>query len=275
MPFPPSRRIAAMVTTTSCCGRTSCSSPRWVAMLTVVKSKTTNGLGGSLISNPEMTGVTLNYLIEQCGGLKDGCNQITFTGVPEENGWNGGDEAIESMWNNILVAYEMNGEALGKSWGALMVAELGHPGGAWAKHVNGFVAESVDEPSYLYDPSWSVNNPKDTTTHFWLNAGWFNNNGETFSMSEGVDLSGWGFGWTDVKAGLLIKQFKLSFDYGETWTTYDIPAGMDSYQWVCFDMHWDPPAPGVYVVKLDAVNENDNSIKGVPGCANLLVNVKE
>ena len=40
----------------------------------------TNGRGGSLVSNIPMSGVSVAYLIEQCGGLADGVNAVNATG---------------------------------------------------------------------------------------------------------------------------------------------------------------------------------------------------
>lgn len=39
----------------------------------------TNGRGGSLVSNIPMSGVSVAYLIEQCGGLADGVNAVNAT----------------------------------------------------------------------------------------------------------------------------------------------------------------------------------------------------
>lgn len=248
---------------------------------TATQTCSTNGLGGSLISNIEWTGVPISYLVEQCGGLEDGVNQIYYTTDEAERGFPTGSDdgrgnaATVAEMGNHLLALQMNGEAMGDSWGPYVIVQRGMPAGAWVKHMSTIEFAKEDEPHFLYDPSWCVDNPKDTSTHFWLNAGWLNNDGVTFSMADGVDLSGWGFGWSSVKDGLTVKQFKVSMDYGQNWETFDIPAGMDPYQWVTFNMHWDPPAPGTYVLKLDAVNENGDTVKGEPGCANLLINVTE
>ena len=52
--------------------------------VTMALACATNGRGGSLVSNIPMSGVSVAYLIEQCGGLADGVNAVNATGA---DGW--------------------------------------------------------------------------------------------------------------------------------------------------------------------------------------------
>ena len=48
------------------------------------------------------------------------------------------------------------------------------------------------------------------------------------------------------RKGHEIEAIEFSADYGQTWFTVEVPADMDSYQWVWFTLEWQPEAAGTY-----------------------------
>lgn len=77
----------------------------------------TNGRGGSLVSNIPMSGVSMEYLIEQCGGLLDDSNAVVATA---SDGWKSFAMPVEASTysKDAYIALKYYGEELSKDDGA-------------------------------------------------------------------------------------------------------------------------------------------------------------
>lgn len=106
----------------------------------------TNGRGGSLVSNIPMSGVSMEYLIEQCGGLLDDSNAVVATA---SDGWKSFAMPVEASTysKDAYIALKYYGEELSKDDGAPMVLiSLGNIGAWQVKHVEQIDFMHDDEP---------------------------------------------------------------------------------------------------------------------------------
>ena len=96
----------------------------------------TNGRGGSLVSNIPMSGVSVAYLIEQCGGLADGVNAVNATGADGWKAFPPMNLEASTYTENAYIALKYYGEDLTDDDGAPMtLVTLGNPGARQVKHV--------------------------------------------------------------------------------------------------------------------------------------------
>lgn len=67
-----------------------------------------NSPGGEMVSNVEITGIPVSWVLEQAGGVKEGATALMAT-APD--GWSRG-ETLETHANNgAYLVYEINGDA--------------------------------------------------------------------------------------------------------------------------------------------------------------------
>ena len=208
------------------------------------------GSAGHNIYNAEYTGVELKYIVnELCGGLADDNNMGTAIAYDE---WcNGGmSMPAEEFLDHAIIALDMNGEPLTYEFGgpiALIAPGMG--GGQNPKWIKTMIFSHSDDPfdmpSFLYPQL-----PGDELNP--VSAAWFANDGETFSMADGVELKGYAF--TLAEHFYPLAAIEFSTDYGVTWQTFEVPEDFDPYQWATFTFKWNPPAPGTYVIKVHGVN---------------------
>lgn len=122
--------------------------------------------GEGAIGNARWTGVSLKKVIKACGGLKEGAHHLEFLGADtyfkKNNVFN---YAVSVPWrkvkaNEVLLAWEMNGEPLPKIHGfPLRVVVFGYIGARsckWLYRINAISEPSrgpVQQKEYLYYPS--------------------------------------------------------------------------------------------------------------------------
>lgn len=122
--------------------------------------------GEGAIGNARWTGVSLKKVIKACGGLKEGAKHLEFLGADtyfkKNNVFN---YAVSVPWrkvkaNEVLLAWEMNGEPLPKIHGfPLRVVVFGYIGARsckWLYRINAISEPSrgpVQQKEYLYYPS--------------------------------------------------------------------------------------------------------------------------
>ncbi|MCH7801011.1 MAG: molybdopterin-dependent oxidoreductase [Chloroflexi bacterium] len=200
-----------------------------------------NKVGGGLISNAKWRGVPLSHILERAK-LKPGVFDISFLA------WEDYSESIpleKAMRDEVIVAYEMNGEPLTPKHG--FPARLVFPGYYGLKHVKWLAGiEPVDNDFQ----------------GFWQNRGWTDTPYvETFSRFD-VPRSG-----TTAPAGAVrlagvayvgnrgIANVEISEDGGQTWLSVDhISDPLSSYTWVIWTMDFTPTLRGDMVFRVRATD---------------------
>lgn len=216
----------------------------------------TNGQGGSMVGNFEYTGVSIADLVKDCGGLLEGMNQANILCY---DNWQFAHNALplDIYMKDAIVAYELNGEPLVQENGAPMLLVLpGMPAGAWGKFIQEVQFSHTDEPFNILTKATS--SPAYAGLMNYINAGWLVDDGVEVKLGETVELPGFAWGWTDVRTPLSKIQF--STDGGVTWMDYDIPADFDDNQCTQFTVKWTPKEAGTYVIKVNAFNEDGETM---------------
>ena len=229
----------------------------------------TNGRGGSLVSNIPMSGVSMEYLIEQCGGLLDDSNAVVATA---SDGWKSFAMPVEASTysKDAYIALKYYGEELSKDDGAPMVLiSLGNIGAWQVKHVEQIDFMHDDEPftAALMGAS------DEPTPNYAINGMWFQEHGVEAKVGEPVNLTGAMYSWNRMWGNL--DTIKFSFDMGTSWVEYDVDKEVpdfDPYQWVNFSMDWTPAKAGTYLVKMAATDDLGNEM---PFSVPLFVHVSE
>lgn len=228
------------------------------------------GSAGHNVHNADYTGVTLKDLVDACGGVADGMNIVYLTGADE---WNCCRDAVdgeplEEYMANSLIALDMNGEPIAYEFGgpACFVAP-GMGGAFWCKFVENIEFAKSDAPFDFVEAMDEVI-PGDILNS--VSAAWFQNDGETFKLADGVSLTGYAHALANSVSPLAKIQF--STDLGANWTSTDVPTDHDPLQWTTFDFNWKPETAGTYIVKVRGVNA-DGLLSVVPG--SIIVNVEE
>lgn len=229
----------------------------------------TNGRGGSLVSNIPMSGVSMEYLIEQCGGLLDDSNAVVATA---SDGWKSFAMPVEASTysKDAYIALKYYGEELSKDDGAPMVLiSLGNIGAWQVKHVEQIDFMHDDEPftAALMGAS------DEPTPNYAINDMWFQEHGVEAKVGEPVNLTGAMYSWNRMWGNL--DTIKFSFDMGTSWVEYDVDKEVpdfDPYQWVNFSMDWTPAKAGTYLVKMAATDDLGNEM---PFSVPLFVHVSE
>lgn len=204
-----------------------------------------NPLGGPLIGQVEVKGISLKWLFEQAG-LKEsakGFTAVTPDGEQYQHETVKDVDLAALADSDALIVYEINGERI--PW------DLGYPCQIWvpsipASHwmkmpseiiVRDFVQDGVDGGigRGMVGPA---------------NIGFTNTvEGQIIKAGEPFTFEGYADGWTNQ-----IVAVEFSFDNGETWTRFDTP-GTNTEQWVTWSFTWTPEAgkDTAYVLSARAV----------------------
>ena len=218
----------------------------------------TNGQGGSLVSNIPMTGVSMEYIIDQCGGLVDGNNAVNATAY---DGWSAFVMPLVSSiyTQDAYLVTQYYGEDLTQDDGApIVLVAKGEPGARQVKHVKSIDFCQSDAP--FNDTAMAMSD--EPSPSYAINGMWFQNNGNTYKVGEKVDLSGAVYSWNRVQGNL--ASVKFSFDMGQNWTEYqvsDVLSDFDPTQWISYDVSWTPKKAGTYEIKMSATDDQGNEMK--------------
>lgn len=230
----------------------------------------TNGRGGSLVSNIPMSGVSVAYLIEQCGGLADGVNAVNATAADGWKAFPPMNLEASTYTENAYIALKYYGEDLSQDDGAPMtLVTLGNPGARQVKHIQSI--DFTQDETYFEGPMMAESN--EPSPSYPINGMWFQEDGVTAKVGEPVTLTGAVYSWNRVVGDLASVNF--SFDMGKTWTDVQIAdqiTDFDPFQWVTYSLDWTPSKAGKYQVKLQATDVNGVQMKKP---VTLFVNVEE
>ncbi len=186
-----------------------------------------NEIGGPLISNALWRGVPLRDVLER-GGLQGGVHDISF------EAWDGYSESItldRAMGEEVLVAYEMNGEPLPTNHG--FPARLLIPGFFGLKSVKWLTKIAPVDfnfRGYWQERGWTDQPTVKTMSKFETPA---TGAGHPFAT---VDLGGVAFAGDRG-----ISRVELSFDGGETWQEAEaVSQPLSPYTWVVWTAQFTP-----------------------------------
>lgn len=200
----------------------------------------TNGNGGALMANVPMTGVPMEYIIEQCGGLVEGNNAVT---VQAYDGWMSFPvPLVASTYTEdaFLVMKHYGQDLTDDQGGPIMVASKGHAGVVQVKHIK--TINFVQSDMYV-----------DGAGQLDVNGMWFQNNGTAYKLGDTVEVSAAAYSFTREVGD--IRTVSFSFDMGVTWQDFTMAsevAGYDPDQWSRATLKWTPSAAGTYTIMMQA-----------------------
>ena len=230
----------------------------------------TNGAnGGFFVSNIEATGVRGSTLIEECGGLLE--NTTSF-GAAGYDGWAGPFTpnptpfSMDLLDEDAMVALQYWGEDIDQFDGgpALFVVpgSIAFTNSKWVESISFFQGDSEGAIRSVVD--WGM---------YTNTAGWFSPSvdGKTFKVGETVKLEGYAFSLPEAGRNS-IESIEISADYGDTWTTIEVPADYDGNQWTRFAADWVPQKAGTYCLTAHC---NGSSDAGPANDGKVLITVTE
>lgn len=212
-----------------------------------------NMVGGGGISNANITGIPVKWLIDKAGGYTDDSNGVR---VMRADGTSKRSFSLDKLNDNeALLVYKINGEYLG--------AKQGFPCTNWveggdaqvcSKQVDRYVVSSdcPDFTDWQYQFDHHDGSPN----------GWFNEDYVIVNRPNATIL--------DVPEGLIVEAGKpytfhgyadayneeidyleFSFDNGATWKKFDVD-GEDVNKLLWWNLTWTPPEKGAYTVTVRA-----------------------
>lgn len=203
----------------------------------------TNGNGGCLTANIEFTGVSMEYILDLCGGLVAGNNGVL---VQSYDGWIAMGIPLDAdiYTHDAYLVTKAYGKDLTEALGApILVVSVTGAGVTNVKHIEEINFVQADAP---------FNMPG----QLMVNGMWFQNDGLTYKAGETVNISCAAYAFTRQCGDITTMRF--SFDQGLTWIDYDLASqlpGYDPKQWVCAELQWKPSGPGTYCILMQAVTD--------------------
>lgn len=216
-----------------------------------------NGTGLGSISNAEITGIPVSWILEKAGAYAEDTNGVR---VMRADGSSKRAMPIEKVENGeAFLVYQINGEPL--------MAQNGYPCMNWVEGVDGEVCskefneyvvtnEAPDFNDFVYEFEHHDGNPNG-----WLDGdgNWTNKpNATILDVPEGLCIqSGQPYtfnGYADAYDEK-ITSVEFSMDQGKTWTKFDI-ADMDPNKALWWTFTWTPPEAGAYCLSVRATTES-------------------
>lgn len=217
-----------------------------------------NGTGAGTVSNVEITGIPVSWLIERAGGYKDGVD-INGVRVMRADGSSKRAMPLEKVnEGEAFLVYEINGERLN--------AAFGYPCRNWVlgidpqvnqKQVNEYkvVTDAPDFTDYVYEFEHHDGNPNG-----WIDeqGNWTNKpNATILGVPDGLVIeTGEAYtfhGYTDAYDEHIVS-LEFSMDLGATWTKFDL-GETDVNRLIWWDFEWTPEAAGSYCLQVRATTE--------------------
>ena len=202
-------------------------------------------VGGGGITNVEITGIPLTWLIDKAGGYQKGTTGVIFDRVDE-----GSFRCVElDRIQHVYLVYKIGGEYLdgGRGWPVMNWYE-GVDAQSNVKQIVGYTVtdEDIDYDSRIPN-GWSnehgVYGNKPNATILNVPEGMLIKTGEPFTFEGYADAY-------DEK----ITSIEFSMDRGATWTKYEL-GDTDVFKWVYWYFTYTPETDGSYVLTVRATTE--------------------
>lgn len=208
-----------------------------VVTTTMLMHCTQNPMGGPLLSNVEITGIPLDYLLKKAG-IKKGATVISPL-APD--GFTIPITMDHLKDHKAYLVYEIGGKRLGHLQGYPVQLWVGSYSAA------GFVKQ-INEITVLNDPA--------ENHHFYLgwrtaDGGWYNKpnigfaqirEGQMIEVGKPFTFEGFADAFEEK-----ITSIELSMDRGQTWTSFDT-ANADTERWIYWTFTFTPENAGAYVL---------------------------
>lgn len=213
-----------------------------------------NSPGGDLVSNVEITGIPVSWLLDKAG-VQDGATALMAVA---SDGWERGETLETLETNGAYLVYEINGERL--AW------EDGYPVRIWynARGVPSSIRWLSELKVVDTDPS------EITTFEGWIldefntldpddqgkwynkpNAGILNfHEGQIVKAGEPYEFEGYAQGFDEQ-----IVAVEFSLDNGKTWQRLDT-SDSDKTKWVYWHFTYTPEEASSYVLSVRAISES-------------------
>lgn len=229
-----------------------------------------NPAGGDLISNVEVTGIPMSWLLEKAG-VQEGATAVMAT-APD--GWARGNLLENLEEREGYLVYEINGERL--DWVTGYPVRAWYPGRSaqnqirWTGELNvvdtppeqikQFKGWYLNEKNTVESDSQTLTYTKDA-----IGEGWNKPNAGIFYLHEGQileagvshEFEGYAYGFDSQIAAV-----EFSMDNGKTWVTCETPDS-DLTKWVYWHFDFTPETQGAYVLSVRAVL-SDGSVGYLP-----------
>mgnify|MGYP001699611049 CR=1 FL=1 len=210
-----------------------------------------NPVGGGGVTNTEITGIPVSWLVEKAGGYKDGTTGVKALRADGSSKRAFPVDKVDS--DEALLVYKIGGEYLD--------ATRGYPCTNWVEGVDAQINSKqidtyhVTDEDIDYTDKWAGNPNgwqneddvpmnKPNATILGVPDGLLVQNGQPYEFTGYVD----GY---DEK----IASVEFSLDRGETWTKYDI-GDMDRNKMVWWSFTYKPELEGAYCLTVRATTES-------------------
>lgn len=226
-----------------------------------------NPLGGPWITNQEITGIPVSWLLEQAG-VKEGMN-IFFCGSSDA-GMGYGQKIDRLEQYPAYLVYQINGKPVPYQngypvvgWFENATAADGRKGVNTIRVVTGTLEENNPSPFNQVDHGPFTNSYENAPNIALCNF----TDGQIISIDEPHTFEGYAHGFRDNIAidypydgeavnpdqePAAIAAIEISMDQGKTWTRCETPDAT-SDRWVYWYFTWTPEAEGSYVISVRAV----------------------
>lgn len=210
--------------------------------------------GGGGITNVEITGIPLTWLIERAGGASTDITGVLFdrrefhTNGVETHSSRG---VPENCFENVYLVYEIGGQPLSVSSGSPCINWVeACDAQSNVKQIVGYTLTDEDKPW----SSWMMNGFNTYGTGPYMNKP----NASILKVPEGLIIeTGVPFtfeGYADAYDEA-VTSIEFSMDKGKTWTSFDL-GQTDPRQWVYWHFTWTPETDGSYVLMVRATTES-------------------
>lgn len=225
--------------------------------------------GGGGISNVEITGIPLNWLIEKAGGLSKDVTGVLFD--RREFHTNGAEThsnrgVPKGTFDDVYLVYEIGGKPLDPSQGSPCINWVeACDAQSYVKQCMGYILTDEEKPW----ADWMMNGFNSYGEGEYINKP----NATVLKVPEGMIIeTGKPFtfeGYADAYDEAVTK-LEFSMDNGETWTSFDL-GQTDPRQWVYWHFTWTPETDGSYVLMVRGTTET-----GLVGsnCQKVMINAK-